>query len=42
MICDDFKIKDRIKNLSKSILANLNKNENNDIHLYLYSEKYVE
>ena len=42
MICDYFRIRDRIKNLSKSKLADLNKNENSDIYLYLYSEKCVE
>ena len=42
MICDDFKIKSRIKILSKRKLTDLNKNKNNDIYFYLYSKKCVE
>ena len=42
MICDNFRIKNRRKNLSKKKLTSLNKNKNNDIYLYLYFEKFVE
>ena len=42
MICDDFRIKNRIKNLSKEKLTDLNKNKNNDIYFYFYFKKFVE
>ena len=42
IICDNFKIKSRIKNLSKKKLTDLNKSKNNDIYLYLYFKEFVE